>query len=259
MSERVMIVTAWHRQEQRDLFCKAWNITTDYPNVLLVQDVNHEGCAATKNKGVEVAMRQGAEIVVVLDDDCFPSAEAPDLETLAAKHSAALNCQDVDAFRVVTNPPSRGTPYFNRTTAMPVAASMGFWNEVPDYDAAHQLVNGARHPMEFHRATIYGQYFPLCGMNLAFRPRKWLPWCRFINVPRFDDIWMGWLWQKKAYAEGYCFNLNGPLITHSRQSYVFQNMRDEAKYLEHNEILWSLLASSPEKEYDKLVKLLPVK
>jgi hypothetical protein len=94
-------------------------------------------------------------------------------------------------------------------------------------------------------------------MNLAFRPKEWAPWCSFINVPRFDDIWMGWLWQKEAYRRMACFNLNGPFVKHSRQSNVWQNLRDETKYLEASETLWRSIALCRSDSYDDLVKLLP--
>jgi len=77
-------------------------------------------------------------------------------------------------------------------------------------------------------------------------------------VPRFDDIWMGWLFQKEAYRRGYAFNLGGPLVKHSRQSNVWANLRDESVHLERNEMLWRDIAESPETEYGKLRALLPV-
>jgi hypothetical protein len=176
-----------------------------------------------------------------------------------ALHTHNLNHQaEVNLFRCVTKPISRGTPYHERRVLMPVAASMGFWTEIGDYDAPGQLVHGARTPMEFFTAPVWGKYFPLCGMNLAFRPKDWLPWCEFIDVPRFDDIWMGWLWQKEAYRRGHCFALNGPLVRHSRQSNVWQNLRDEAVHLERNETLWRDIATNPATDYETLRKLLPV-
>ena len=158
----------------------------------------------------------------------------------------------------VTNPPSRGTPYHCRTLKMPVAASMGFWTNIGDYDAPAQLVLGPATPMTFDRRPVFGRYFPCCGMNLAFRPGQWLPWCQFIDVPRMDDIWMGWLWERHAYDLGYCFNLNGPLVRHSRQSNVWANLRDEARYLEANDTLWRDIAVNPAKDYETLRALLPV-
>lgn len=251
------IVVPWHNPEQIEAWKDAWGVTENHPDLILQQDTDKSGCAVTKNRGIQKAIEQGADWVVVLDDDCLPSMEAQVLEELCQNHWLELQPQDVEMFQTVTDPPSRGTPYFNRTLKMEVAASMGFWEHVGDYDAPGQLVHGARKPMTFKQEVIYGKYFPLCGMNLAFRV-KWWPWCQFIDVSRFDDIWQGFIWQKKAYAEGCCFNLRGPIVRHSRQSNVWANLRDEAKYLEANEMVWSVIAASSSSDYEELRKLLPV-
>lgn len=245
-------VVPWHNQVQLDKFLAAWHVSKDQiPSWLfLQQDTDRSGCAVTKNRGVKRAIDAGAEVVIVLDDDCFPH-ESQNLFLLAEKHLEALKPQQVGMFETVTTPVSRGTPYMNRSVTMPVAASMGFWTGVGDYDAPGQLVHGQLHPMEFKRTPIFGKYFPLCGMNLAFPADAW-PWCQFIDVPRFDDIWQGFLWQKKAYADGKCFNLNGPLVCHSRQSNVWANLRAEAENLERNETIWSDILTAPLLGYEEL-------
>lgn len=275
---KTAVVVAWHCEEQIQKFLKAWgedpklrNDEAAEPWLILQRDARGEGCALTKNAGIRNAILRGFEVVVVLDDDCFPETDSgrTNLIHLMRAHENALQPQTIRRFRPVTTPPSRGTPY-KLPTAMPVAASMGFWSENGDYDACAQLVRGAFCPMEFHHAVIHGEYFPLCGMNIAFRPREWFvpgvwskeggssAWWEFVDVPRFDDIWMGWLWQREAYRRGYCFNLNGPIVRHSRQSNVWQNLRDEAKHLERNETLWHEIATHPQGDYESLRKLLPV-
>ena len=244
------IVVPWHNAEQLKTFLSAWNIRADDERIIFQQDKNREGCARTKNRGITAAIEAGAETVIILDDDCFPE-QGQTLGEFIAAHEAALGPQPVTMFEAVTEPPSRGTPYFNHTITMPVAASMGFWTHIGDYDAPGQLVHGATKPMEFQRRTVHGRYFPLCGMNLAFRVAEW-PWCQFIDVPRFDDIWQGFLWQRRAYADGKCFNLAGPLVKHSRQSNVWQNLRDEAPNLERNETLWQDIHREPLTDYDQM-------
>jgi hypothetical protein len=251
---KTTIVVPWHNKQQRDAFLAAWNVE-NIPNYLLLQqDEDKEGCALTKNRGIRNAIDKGADVVVVLDDDCFPESH-DSLESLIDDHLDALEPQPCEAFQVVTKPPSRGTPYFNRTPKLEVAASMGFWTGIGDYDAPGQLVYGAKTPMMFKQGSIFGRFFPLCGMNLAFRA-KWWPWCQFVDVPRFDDIWQGFLWQKKAYAMGCCFNLNGPLIRHARQSNVWANLRDEVQNLERNETFWQEVNASESLDYDELVGLI---
>lgn len=248
------VVVPWHNRQQLQMFLDAWRIEQSDARVHFQQDTQKEGCAVTKNKGVRAAIDKGADVIVVLDDDCFPEGDQT-LSDLIRDHELALQPQDVDMFEVVTDPPSRGTPYFKRTTRMPVAASMGFWTNVGDYDAPSQLVHGCTTPMQFSRKTIWGRYFPLCGMNLAFRSEEW-PWCQFIDVARFDDIWQGFLWQRKAFADGKCFNLNGPLVRHSRQSNVWANLRDESQNLERNETIWEEIHKLPIQSYESMISKL---
>lgn len=252
------VAVAWVSEKQRDAFMTAWGLTSVPSWLFLEQDKDRSGGAVTKNRAARRAARAGAEIVVSLDDDCFPHHAGTSLPTLAEAHSIALAAQPVQMYRAVTAPPSRGTPYVERSIEMPVACSMGFWSHVGDYCAARQLAYGPTHPMTFDRSTVFGRYFSLCGMNIAFRPREWDPWCYLVEgVGRFDDIWMGWLWQKEAYRRGHCFNLNGPLVRHSRQSNVWRNLRDEARDLEANETLWKAIAMSRHSKYEDLRGLLP--
>jgi hypothetical protein len=253
--DKWLVVVPWYRKEQVEEFSAAWG---DCEHVLFVNDVDKAGCGATKNKGVAMASQAGASAVVVLDDDCGPSDEVGTICELIEKHAIALRDQRVQMFMPVTFPRSRGTPYRNTHLTMPVACSMGYWDQVGDYDAPGQLVYGDGHPMTFERVAVHGRYFPLSGMNIAFRPGDWLPWCQFIEVKRFDDIWMGWLWQKKAYLRGHCFNLNGPKVRHRRQSNVWQNLREESQHLEANETIWSRIAQSQFLDYDSLRAILPV-
>lgn len=245
------VVTPWHRVEVKDQFLREWGVRS-VPNWLfLQQDAEHEGCARTKNKGILRAIQAGADIIVVLDDDCYPEAKGMPLAEFVQCHVEALKPQPATAYISTTDPPSRGTTYFNRTITRPIAASMGFWSGVPDYDAAGQLRHSDTQP-RFNQSVIYGLYFPLCGMNIAFHALQW-PWCQFINVPRFDDIFAGYIWQKKAYACGEAFNLAGPTVRHARQSNVFSNLKAEAELLERNETLWSAISAAQLDSHDNLL------
>lgn len=250
------VVVPWFNLAQKNAFLRAWGVTRIPPWLIMQQDENQEGCATTKNKGIWEAIRREAEVVVVLDDDCYPAA-ARDLEHHIELHVKALQPQDVNLFEIVTEPPSRGTPYGDRSVRMPVAASMGFWEGIGDYCAVRQLAFDTPE-MEFKPQTVFGRWFPLSGMNLAFRPKDWQPWCEFIDVPRFDDIWMGWLWQYYSYSKGHCFNLNGPAVRHARQSNPWRNLAFELDHLEANETLWKKIALHPQgASYEEMLALLP--
>ncbi len=257
-TENTAVVVPWHRREQLDLFLNQWGINEKHPRLVLSQDIDKSGCAVTKNRGILEAARRGFEQVVILDDDCFPERQLESyssMDEFVELHMLLLEgAAEVEMSIAVTDPPSRGTPYQARTLAYPVAAVMGFWTNVGDYDACAQLVHGARHPMTFDQRPVFGRYFPLCGMNLSFSLKEW-PWCRFLNVSRFDDIWQGWLWQKKAYDHQQCFRLNGPMVRHSRQSNVWANLRDEAVHLEVSESLWQTIATLPPLDYEATLKM----
>lgn len=263
MSENFRVVTAWHNPHQKEAFLQAWGITKTMPDYLILQwDEKREGCARTKNKGIRKAIDQGAEYIIVLDDDCYPAPPNDSgypfeversLHAFANQHIVELQPKDIKTFFPITSPPSRGTPYHNRKLKTPVIASMGYWEEVPDYDAVGQLAYGPKHPMTFEETGVaVGVFFAFSGMNVAFHADLW-PWCQFINVPRFDDIWLGFLLQKKAIVEGKCFSLAGPRVRHSRQSNVWQNLRDEALNIERNETLWSDIATGPLLPYEEML------
>lgn len=251
------VVTPWRDPAQLESFLDQWAVPQPTPDWLVLQhDSIGEGCGATKNKGIRVALDRGADVVVVLDDDCYPGDEST-LPNHARAHLAALQPARADLYHVVTSPPSRGTPYSELAATLPVAASMGYWTGIGDYCAVRQLAHRAA-PMEvLDRGAVYWRWFSLCGMNLAYRPIDWLPWCNFIEVPRFDDIWMGWLWQREAYRRGFCFNLGGPMVRHVRQSNPWRNLIEETRYIERSEVLWREIALSSEVSYEVLCRLLP--
>ncbi len=259
---RFAVVVPWHNPKQIAAFLTAWGARLDAEWLFMQQDISQAGCAVTKNAGIARALAAGAEYIVVVDDDCLPPesvqpiagpmkglyAEGPTagytLEKFAEDHIIALQPQQVRMMYPTTHPQSRGTPYRNHHITMPVAASMGFWLKNPDFDAMTTLVLGPAPETNFTPITINYFYFPFSGMNFAFH-RKWAEEAVLINVPRYDDIWMGFIWQKVAYEKGYCFNLRGPLLTHTRQSDVWKNLQAEVKYLEINETLWSTIHAAP--------------
>lgn len=256
--DKTFIVTPWHKPEVRDAFLKAWEIHPDDPRLILVDDSQlRTGCAAAKNRGIREAIGRNAEMVVVVDSDCYPHGNTR-LDAFLTQHWEQLNdAKILDRYSPVLSPASRGTPYTGFRLEMPVAASMGFWSGVPDFDGL-TAVDSLRSGNQGYRVrehVVYGQYFPLCGMNLAFRP-EWYPWCQFIeDAPRFDDIFMGYVFQHEAYRRGYCFSLEGPWVRHSRQSDPWQNLREESEFLETNETLWKEIALAKSDTYAHIADL----
>jgi hypothetical protein len=88
-----------------------------------------------------------------------------------------------------------------------------------------------------------GSYFPMSGMNLAFRtsfaPAMWFPLMgRGWPFDRFDDIWGGVLAKKVADHLDLAMVSGAPTVHHRRASNVFANLKKEAAGIEANETFW---------------------
>jgi glycosyltransferase involved in cell wall biosynthesis len=237
------VVVAWHNPKQKNEFLEAWKIPAGDSRLVLQQDETKAGCAKTKNAGIARALAEGADVVCVLDDDCYPFEPRADepLDEFIEDHLKALEDQEVQMVVPTMVPHPRGFPYRHRTIKMRVAASIGLWVGYPDLDAMTALVIGDQpEGCRLLHSAVYGTMFPFCGMNYAFRKDQ-TDCAVHIDVPRFDDIWMGWIWERVAYDKGQCFNMDGPLVRHTRQSNVWKNLEEETKYMFTNETLWSAI------------------
>lgn len=192
--------------------------------------------------GYFMAYQEQPDMIVTLDDDCYPEDEnflEKHWKRLQEGGSSVAWCETGDG--VV----SRGVPYFNQERKLECVINHGMWNNVPDYDAPTQLLQ-KRYPREFswtNRTIPVGMYFPMCGMNLAFRA-KVVPALYFLlmgkdyEFDRFGDIWAGIFVKKICDHLGHCINSGEPAVRHERASNVWANLRKEAPGLEVNEVLW---------------------
>jgi reversibly glycosylated polypeptide/UDP-arabinopyranose mutase len=187
-------------------------------------------------------------MIVTLDDDCYPCTP----NFLQEHYNKLATPADSPAW-VSTGQgvPPRGMPYFNDQRKMECVLNHGLWTEIPDFDAMTQLVNG-RLKQEFQhvdQAIPLGSYFPMCGMNLAFRPQL-VPAMYFLLMghrdwpyDRFGDIWCG------IFLKKICDHLNAgvksgnPTVQHQRASNVWANLRKEQTVYEVNETLWKEIDS----------------
>lgn len=198
-----------------------------------------------RSYGYYKAYHDHPDMIVTLDDDCYPANG--DGSGFLSRHWERLNEGGIsEAWRetgqgVVT----RGVPYFNLARKWPVIINHGLWNCIPDFDAPTQLLQ-TRYPREFqfkNQTIPAGMYFPMCGMNLAFRPEV-VPALYFLlmgkdyEYDRFGDIWAGIVVKKICDHLGYAINSGEPLVRHQRASNVWVNLRKEAGGLELNETLW---------------------
>lgn len=197
--------------------------------------------SACRSYGYLLAWRQQPEVIITLDTDCYPDDSdlvGGHLENLES--TATLDWVNSTS----TFPFFRGHPYQIRDAA-PVVLSHGLWSEVPDLDAATQLhMPDLRLAPAEETATIpRWNFFPMCGMNLAWRSEL-TPAMYFglfgpeYGFDQYDDIWAGVLVKKILDHLGWAAVSGYPSVRHARQSDVFVNLRKQAPGLEMNEHFW---------------------
>jgi reversibly glycosylated polypeptide/UDP-arabinopyranose mutase len=207
------------------------------PSIISRQD------SAIRSFGYWRAWATGAEVIFTLDDDCFPTEE-----DLVAVHRDNLYRtpawqSSVPGLRV------RGLPYRNARVLRDVHVSMGLWRGSPDLDAVMTLAGGQPEaPLAgvLTRVMSPGQYFPLCGMNLAFRREVAClmyspPMGRGQPFARFDDIWCGLVVQRICRHLHFSITCGRPLVDHRRASDPFANLTKEAPGITVNEHLWEAI------------------
>jgi reversibly glycosylated polypeptide/UDP-arabinopyranose mutase len=195
--------------------------------------------AAIRNFGYWKAWSTGAEIIVTIDDDCYPAAPS-----YIQTHVANLSSKVTLGWEQVCDFPTRGFPYGIRGSSE-VVVSHGLWENVADLDAPTQLTQphlSIQRPVRT-KVIARGSYFPMSGMNLAFRawfaPAMWFPLMgRGWPFDRFDDIWAGVLAKKVADHLELGMISGDPTVEHRRASNVFANLRKEAAGIEANETFW---------------------
>lgn len=206
--------------------------------------------SAIRNFGFLKAYQMGADIIITVDDDCYPVKN----HNLIELHTRNLNLK-VPQKWTNTNPDvrhlyTRGMPYLNRDEAQ-VMLSHGLWTSVLDHDGPTHLQHlnfRAKFAEHFAQIIPQGAYFPMCSMNFAFRrditPLLYFPLMGEDNqgnkwgYDRFDDIWAG-VFAKKVMDHLGLAAINGaPFVEHRKASDPFKNLQKEAKGIETNEVVW---------------------
>lgn len=204
--------------------------------------------------GYYLAVQSRCDFILTLDDDCYPEDGAGGgfLEGVAA----ALNRRWKDDRWWSTLDGSvlpRGYPYEVRRRTLETVLHHGLWSNVPDLDARTQLRLPAYRtkPARTLKRVPYGKFFPMCGMNLAFRPAM-VPAIYFLLMghsaaanswpfDRFGDIWAGLFAKKIADHLGFAVTSGAPSVHHSRASNPDVNFRKETPGYPVNEVLWRRL------------------
>ena len=202
--------------------------------------------SAIRAYGFWLAWTMGATTIFTLDDDCYPV----DLEH-AAGHLRNLRetprwCSTVRHMRV------RGLPYENGGAMTNVAVSLGLWVGHPDVDAVQSLAHPGRSLDTIMDRGLASwvmpadQYFPMCGMNLAFRRdvaclMYFPPMGQGSPFSRFDDIWAGLVVQRICRHLRLAIVCGHPVVEHRRASNPFTNLVKEAPGIRTNEGVWEVI------------------
>jgi len=185
-----------------------------------------------RNLGFAKAYKDGADIIISLDDDVLPEGDP------IQDHLNILNTkQPISYMNSVDDIYMRGFPYWAREEAE-VVFSHGLWNGVYDFDASTQLVLGTPQPHHRKMPVPKGVLMPVCVMNVAFK-RKALPYYyqapMFGDINRFADIWSGWEVKKAIDENNWAMVTGYAKVNHNRASNPFTNLVKEARGVGMNE------------------------
>lgn len=221
--------------------------------------------ASIRSFGFYMAYKMGFEIIITLDDDCYPlnkyytSVENYDF---FKTHLQRLLLENAEITEEAWEPTvlkirSRGFPYYNflrnTTKKVKVILNHGLWANIPDLDAINQFLNQS-YDLKLYfidKLIPKNKYFSMCGMNIAFK-REATPALYFLLMgedekgnkypyDRFDDIWAGIFFKKIADHLNYDVLSGHPVIWHDRASNFFKNLQKEANGIEINERLWQIV------------------
>ena len=220
-------------------------------------DLGEDSCiisrrdSAIRSYGFWKAHQMGADYIFTLDDDCFPTDSIDSEHTFCNQHIKMIE-ETPKWTESILGLRTRGLPYINKGKMTNVVANMGFWENTPDFDAVETIakyncnIKGFKVPANVNRIIPSGQYFPLCGMNFAFK-RKVAVLSYFplmgINSPyrRFDDIWFGIIFKKICDHLKLAVSVGGPTINHLRASEPMVNLVKEAPGIALNEKFWEII------------------
>lgn len=252
--QNIAVVVPTVREEKLQEFLLAWDSLFKKHNVMLyvVKDgkkptVNGEGVKSVmgkyskliynfndgvRNLGFAKAYKDGADIIISLDDDVLPCGDT------IQDHLDVLNTkQPISWVNTVDDIYMRGFPYGIREEAE-VVFSHGLWNGVYDFDASTQLLLGAQQPRHRKMPIPKGVLFPVCVMNVAFKA-KVLPFYyqapMFGDINRFADIWSGIEMKRAIDNNNWCAVSGYATIYHNRASNPFVNLVKEARGISMNE------------------------
>lgn len=169
--------------------------------------------SASKNIGHYVAYCLGYDIIMGIDSDCIPGAKfvsqhIKNLESVSYGWENPLHG---------TGWYSRGFPFSKRK--LKTAFSLGLWSNELDLYGTDRIKHPELNPKElkFSFQEVAQTYIPLSGMNWATW-RENIPDLLFLpnhaDYRRHDDIWGGYIFQKKMLARNERLVYGLPIVYH---------------------------------------------
>lgn len=216
-----------------------------------------------RNVGYLMALRDGNDIVISVDDDNLPIPQSPffeahavvgterELPTIAGDGRWCNVCallqthaRTGEQLRIYP----RGFPYGVRgtdatraravTAAGVVGVNIGLWSGDPDVDAATRLVTGCESRAQDERAYFLGEHqrTPINSQNTAL-VREAIPAYYFLRMgqvaggmamDRFGDIFSGYFLGLCAEAVGHRISIGPPLVHQARNQHnLFKDLWHE--------------------------------
>jgi reversibly glycosylated polypeptide/UDP-arabinopyranose mutase len=227
--------------------------------------------AGIRSYGFWKAYTLKADIIVTLDDDCYPVDKK-----FIEGHITNLSRRAPIGWTTTYPHPdfmfTRGIPYGIRDQLSTVI-SHGLWTNKIDLDGKteiqHPGINLPPYP-PIAQFIPKGVYFPMCSMNLAFKrevtPLMYFPLMGFDpegnywGYDRFDDIWAGIFAKKIIDHLGFAVVNGSPFVEHRKASDVRNNIIKEKSGMIINEKLWravdavSLTKNTPSACYRELAE-----
>ncbi len=210
--------------------------------------------SAVRDYGFLKAVEEPTDMIVTLDDDCYPYAnDSPFNDDFLLTHY--YNLYDVKKLNrwfstEASGKHVRGIPYEETESDINCVISHGFWLGTPDLDAVHQL-SGCQDYKPYVGVVPRNLYFSMCSMNFAFKPEATPLVYQILNgedpkgnkypYNRFDDIWAGVIAKKVCDQLGLYIHTGSPLVWHDRASNPFSNLQKEAPGLKVNESFWKYI------------------
>ena len=206
--------------------------------------------SAIRNYGFYKAWQMGAEMILTIDDDCYPVPNHMLVEDHYRNVQLTTPLKWTNTYPDARHMYTRGMPYLNRTESK-VMLSHGIWTNVLDHDGPTHLQHlqfTGKFAENFIQIIPHDAYYPMCSMNIAFNaqitPLMYFPlmgentsgekW----GYDRFDDIWAGIFSKKIMDHLGYSVVNGAPFVEHRKASDPFNNLIKEARGIKTNEVIW---------------------